>query len=115
VTALEVRPALESDFEEWLALFEEVAAEGRWIGAEAPVHRDWARRTFEHRLESEQAATFVAQTDGLLVGQLGVDLARGVADLGMMVRKSTDGAVSDPGSSKRASPGPTTTVPTRSR
>ena len=89
--ALRVRRVVEGDFEEWLALFEEVAAEGRWIGAEAPVDRDRARRVFEARLDFEQAATFIAEADGVLVGHLGVDLAGGVADLGMMVRDSHRG------------------------
>jgi putative acetyltransferase len=91
VGALGVRHAVEGDFEEWLALFEKVAGEGRWIAAEAPVDRDRARRVFEARLDSEQAATFIAETDGVLVGHLGVDLAGGVADLGMMVRDSHRG------------------------
>jgi hypothetical protein len=51
-----VREAVEGDFEEWLALLEEVAAERRWIGAEAPVDSDRARRIFEARLNFEQAA-----------------------------------------------------------
>lgn len=84
--ALRARRAVEGDFEEWLALFAEVAAEGRWIGAEAPVDSDRARRVFEARLDFEQAATFIAEADGVLVGHLGADLAGGVADLGMMVR-----------------------------
>jgi putative acetyltransferase len=84
--ALEVRAAIEGDVEEWLVVFEEVAAEGRWIGAEAPVDRARARRVFDARLNSEHAATFIAETDGILVGHLGVDLTAGVADLGMMVR-----------------------------
>jgi len=86
VGALRARRAVEGDFEEWLALFAEVAAEGRWIGAEAPVDSDRARRVFEARLDFEQAATFIAEADGVLVGHLGADLAGGVADLGMMVR-----------------------------
>lgn len=84
--ALEVRAAVDADFDEWLALFEEVAAEGRWIGAEAPVDRDWARRAFDARLDSAQATTFLAETEGVLVGHLFVTLASGVAELGMMVR-----------------------------
>ena len=91
VGALKVRRAVEGDFEEWLALFEEVAAKARWIGAEAPVDRDRARRVFDARFDSEQAATLIAETDGVLVGHLGVDLAGGVADLGMMVRESHRG------------------------
>lgn len=89
--ALTVRRAVEGDFEEWLAVFEEVAGEGRWIGAEAPVDRARARRVFDARLDSERGAAFVAETDGALVGHLGVDLTGGVAELGMMVRESARG------------------------
>ncbi len=91
VDALTVRPCVEGDFDAWLALFEEVAAEGRWIGAEAPVDLDRARRVFEARLDSKTATTIIAEADGVLVGHLGVDLAGGVADLGMMVRDSYRG------------------------
>lgn len=91
MSALEVRPAVEADFDEWFVLFEEVAEEGRWIGAEAPVDRDRARRVFDARLDSDDAATFIAEIDGVLVGHLGVDLAGGRADLGMMVRDGKRG------------------------
>lgn len=91
VDALVVRHAVEDDFAEWLALFEEVAAEGRWIGAEAPLDRERARRVFDARLDSEQAVTLIAEANGILVGHLGVHLAGGVADLGMMVRDGNRG------------------------
>jgi putative acetyltransferase len=91
VDSLAVRHSVESDFDAWLALFEEVAGEGRWIGAEAPVDRDRARQVFDARLDSTHAATFIAETDGVLIGHLGVDLTAGVADLGMMVRDTDRG------------------------
>lgn len=86
-----VRPATEADFEPWFALFEEVAAEGRWIGAEAPLHRGWAERTYPRGLDGERATTLLAELpgrddDGLLVGHLSVTLTGGVGEVGMMVR-----------------------------
>jgi putative acetyltransferase len=81
-----VRRSQPDDFEAWLSLFEEVAAEGRWIGREGTLDRDGRRRAFERALDSESAATFLAEDDNQLVGLLGVTLNAGVADLGMMVR-----------------------------
>lgn len=86
-----VRRSQPDDFEAWLALFEEVAAEGRWIGREGPLDRDGRRRAFEQALDSESAATFLADDGEELVGLLGVTLNAGVADLGMMVRNSSRG------------------------
>lgn len=64
-----------------------VAAEGRWLGTEAPV--DTAGRA--EQLRADVAATtgvarLVATVDGRIVGHLGLDLApTGVANLGMFV------------------------------
>ncbi len=81
-----VRRAEAADFEDWFALLAEVAAEGRWIGTEAPVEPEWFHEAFHDSLDSERAARFVAEIDGRLVGELGVHRQAGVADLGMMVR-----------------------------
>ncbi len=86
-----MRLAVDGDFADWFALFQDVAAEGRWIGAEAPVDETRARRVFDARLDSERVATYIVESDGVLAGHLGIDLASGVADLGMMVRDSYRG------------------------
>lgn len=83
---LAIRRSSAEDFDAWLALFEEVAAEGHWIGGEAPLDREWGRRSFDRAVDADNSVTFLAETDGLLVGRLGVTLAGGCADLGMMVR-----------------------------
>jgi RimJ/RimL family protein N-acetyltransferase len=83
---LTVRRADAADFDTWFQLFEEVAAEGRWIGAELPVPRDHMQSSFQNTLDNHRAARFVAEIDGHLVGELGVHREAGVADLGMMVR-----------------------------
>jgi RimJ/RimL family protein N-acetyltransferase len=85
-TEVAVRPAREQDLDAIVELFVEVAAEGRWIGTEAPVDRDRRRRRVAEALEQEHAVVLVAEAGGRVVGQLGMDLARyGVADLGMLV------------------------------
>ncbi len=81
-----IRPSREDDFEAWFALFEAVASEGRWIGAEAPMDREWASGSFRRALDDEHAVTLLAEADGQLVGIVGISVARGVAELGMLVR-----------------------------
>ena len=64
----------------------EVAGEGRWIGTEAPVDLERRRRRMVEDVVSDHVVVLVAEADGELVGQLGLQLARyGVADLGMLV------------------------------
>lgn len=82
---ISVRQASADDFEAWLRLYEAVAAEGMWIGGEAPVDREARRRAFDLYLDDIHAATLLAEVDGTLVGNLGVAVRRGIADLGMMV------------------------------
>jgi len=81
-----VRRAEAGDVDAWFELFEAVAAEGRWIGAEAPVDRVRAHEAFHGSLDADRAARFVAELDGRLVGELSVHRTAGVADLGMFVR-----------------------------
>jgi len=80
-----VRRAEAADFDAWYELFEAVAGEGRWIGAELPLDRDWFVRSFERSLDLDGFARFLAEIGGALVGELGVTAHLGVADLGMMV------------------------------
>lgn len=82
-----VRPARPEDHDAWFALFDAVAAEGRWIGAEAPLDPVWARRSFDRALTGERAGLLLAEdTDGLLVGHIGLTVAAGCAEIGMVVR-----------------------------
>lgn len=81
-----VRPSTEADFEDWFALFEEVASEGRWIGAESPLDREERRAVFVRTLENPNAASFVAEADQRIVGNLGVTMSGGIAEFGMMIR-----------------------------
>ena len=80
-----IREAMAADFEDWFRLYDSVAAEGRWIGGEAPSDRIARQRTFDAYLSDPDAVSFLAEADGGLVGSLGVEVRRGIADLGMMV------------------------------
>ena len=81
-----VREATPADVDTLVGMLVEVAAEGRWIGTEAPVDVDRRRRRMAADVEAEDAVVLVAEADGKPVGQLGLQLARyGVADLGMLV------------------------------
>jgi RimJ/RimL family protein N-acetyltransferase len=85
-TEVVVRPAREPDLDAIVELFAEVAAEGRWIGSEAPLDRDRRRRRLAETLVSQDAVMLVAEAGGRIVGELGMELARyGVAELGMLV------------------------------
>ena len=86
-----VRLATSDDFEAWLALYAAVAAEGKWIGGEAPVDRAERHRSFETNLSDPDSASLLAHADGLLVGNLGVRVHAGIAALGMMVRSEWRG------------------------
>jgi len=80
-----VRNATVADIDELMALRREVAGEGRWIGAELPLDEEGDRRKLTE--SAEQGSLFVAEVDGVLVGNLGLHLPRyNVADLGMNVK-----------------------------
>jgi RimJ/RimL family protein N-acetyltransferase len=81
-----VRSAREQDLDAIASLFVEVAAEGRWIGAEPPVDHESQRQGLAEALRNDRSVMLVAEVDGRIVGQLGMDLARyGVAGVGMLV------------------------------
>ncbi len=82
---LVIREARADDFEDWFRLYDAVASEGRWIGGEAPTDRVARQHAFDANLNDPDAATFLAEVDGRPVGTLGVEIRRGIADLGMMV------------------------------
>jgi RimJ/RimL family protein N-acetyltransferase len=83
---VEIRPARPDDLDALVELYADVAAEGRWIAAEAPVDRAMRHRRMSELLDRRDARLLVAVAGGELVGQLGIELARyGVADLGMLV------------------------------
>jgi RimJ/RimL family protein N-acetyltransferase len=86
-----IRRSTAEDFDAWFDLFQEVAAEARWIGREGPLDRDERREAFQRTLEAHDSHTFLAERDGTVVGALGVTLQAGLAELGMMVRHGARG------------------------
>lgn len=86
-----IRVAGTEDFEDWFRLYEAVAAEGKWIGGEAPCDREARRQSFEANLENTDAVGFLAEVDGRTVGNLGAQVHGGVAELGMMVSSECRG------------------------
>ena len=68
-------------------LLAEVAAEGRWLGTEAPVDRtERAEQLRADLAATAGVARLVATADGEIVGHVGLDLAAtGVTSLGMFV------------------------------
>lgn len=87
-----VRPATEDDLDAAVGLTEAVAAEGRWIATEAPVDRIARRARFESSIHRDDAQFFVAEEQGRIIGELGIEVqSYGVADLGMMVAADARG------------------------
>ena len=87
-----VRPATEDDLDAAVGLTEAVAAEGRWIATEAPVDRIARRARFESSIRRDDAQFFVAEEQGRIIGELGIEVqSYGVADLGMMVAADARG------------------------
>jgi len=91
MSGLIVRLAAAEDFDEWFAMCEQVAIEGRWIGTEAPIDRDQWTEGFHKALDSPTITRFVATLDGRIIGDIGITLTAGRADLGMMVREGFRG------------------------
>jgi RimJ/RimL family protein N-acetyltransferase len=84
--AVTVREATVSDADTLVAMLAEVAAEGRWIGTEAPVDLQRRRERMVREIEGRDVIVLVAEAGGTPVGQLGLQLTRyGVAELGMAV------------------------------
>jgi putative acetyltransferase len=86
-----IREATTADFDHWFQLYDSVAAEGRWIAGESPSDRAARQRAFDASISDPDAASFLAEADGGLVGSLGVEVRGGIADLGMMVDPSWRG------------------------
>ncbi len=80
-----VRPAEHADMEQMLDLLEVVAAEGLWIGSEAPIDRAVKREGFQQAIDSDDDEVFIAAPGGVVVGFISLWKRHGVVDLGMLV------------------------------
>ncbi|MEW6477103.1 MAG: GNAT family N-acetyltransferase [Actinomycetota bacterium] len=74
-----------ADFDAYMDAFEAVAAEGRWMGAEAPIDREARRPGFDKAVAADGAVLYLADAGGEIVGSVHASLARGVVDIGMFV------------------------------
>jgi RimJ/RimL family protein N-acetyltransferase len=87
---MEIRPAEAADKAGYIELYSAVAAEGRWIGGEAPVDQERLGGLFDQTLASDQSTLLVAiepaagGTDDI-VGAIFLRVDGGVVGLGMMV------------------------------
>ena len=84
-----VQGAPRHDIPQLLDLLEQVAAEGRWVGTEAPVDRTAREQQMSEGIDGgERAARFLTDAGGSVVGHLWMDLRPyGVAELGMLVAR----------------------------
>ncbi len=79
-----VRLATTDDLEEVFDLYEQVASEGRWIGAESPLDRTQRITSWGSYFTTKGSVMFVAEDNGTIVGMADLK-ARGAAELGMFV------------------------------
>jgi [ribosomal protein S18]-alanine N-acetyltransferase len=80
-----IRTLTEADLEACLDLFEAVAAEGRWLANELPLHRGEIRARWRDLLASGEGTLLVAEDGGPPAG-LAAMVGRGMPELGMLVR-----------------------------
>src|SRR5260221_11972927 len=87
-----LRAATVDDFDEWFALREEVAREGRYIGAEAPLDRAANFAMFTASVGVPDQSTWLAvDGDEHIVGALGARHEHGIVHLGMWVAEHERG------------------------
>ncbi|MGH9012247.1 MAG: GNAT family N-acetyltransferase [Acidimicrobiia bacterium] len=85
LSSYSLRLAEAGDFDAYMDAFEAVAAEGRWMGAEAPLDRDARRAGFDRAVARDDSVLFLADAGGAVVGSIYASLSGGVVDLGMFV------------------------------
>ena len=112
-----VRPIEPDDADGFIAVFEAVAAEGRWIGSELPIGDDReARLRASAEQPSDQACTLVAADGDRIVGFARVDLDHGRCHLGMALLPECRGRGLGSGTTQwvrrmvRAPPAPTKSI-----
>lgn len=80
-----VREARPEDRDAYVAVFEKVAAERRWIGTEPPVDHERVDRAIAEARERDDRLRMVADVDGTVVGMLGAEENAGIVSFGMAV------------------------------
>jgi RimJ/RimL family protein N-acetyltransferase len=83
---VQIRPLEVADLGRVIELKDIVALEGRWIGTEGPIDREDHQVRYGQSLDDPAQGSFVAEIDGVIVGNIGVHAEPyGVADIGMLV------------------------------
>jgi ribosomal protein S18 acetylase RimI-like enzyme len=82
---MRVRPLSDADLEPALALFEEVAAEGRWLANEPPVDRREVGARWRDLVKTGEGTILVAEDGGPPLG-LAAMVGLASPELGMLVR-----------------------------
>jgi RimJ/RimL family protein N-acetyltransferase len=85
-----IRATQPEDLDAAAELYAAVAAEGIYIGAEAPVDKGARRERWEKDLSRDDSLSLVAEAGGEIVGLAGLDGVR-VSDLGMLVAREWRG------------------------
>ena len=87
-----IRPLRPDDLDRAISEYEAVAAEGRWIGGEAPVDRPARKAKMQQTFFAEGATdrAWVAEVDGQIVGMISLH-GSGRLDLGMFVASAHRG------------------------
>lgn len=81
-----VRPATTADYQQWREVYDQVASEGRWIGAEQAPPHEVMRPRFDANVEAPDRLTLVVESEGATVGGLFAEYSRpGVVHLGMQL------------------------------
>jgi RimJ/RimL family protein N-acetyltransferase len=95
LSSYSLRLAEAADFDAYIDAyidaFEAVAAEGRWLGAEAPIDRDARRAVFDRAVAGDTSALFLADAGGAIVGAIDTWISGGIVDIGMFVAQSERG------------------------
>jgi RimJ/RimL family protein N-acetyltransferase len=80
-----VRPATADDLERLFELVDAVVGEEKWLGAQPPLDRATKIDQWRADLDDPDAARFVVEDNGRIVGEANAHLIGGRADLGMQV------------------------------
>ncbi|MGQ0618205.1 MAG: GNAT family N-acetyltransferase [Acidimicrobiia bacterium] len=79
-----LRPATAEDWDVFRTLYESVAAEGLWLGAEMPVDWESRRPGWDEAVASDRWSVELAEADAVPVGWMTAELARyGRTEIGM--------------------------------
>ena len=85
VQEVSIRPLQANDGPAWFRIYESVAAEGRWIGSEAPVPPDWQERAVEKFVGQPDRVMYLSEVGDTPVGWISVEPIDGAAAIGMGV------------------------------